>query len=1077
MRAEANTLLAEGRAKELGAIRIGLLGGFSVTVGERKVDQSAWRLRKAASLLKLLALAPDHRLHRERAMDLLWPELGKKAASNNLRQTLHVARRTLHPDPEIASSYLSVSGEQLVMHPHGQLWVDVEAFEEAAGTARRSKDPAAYRAAIELYSGELLPEDRYEEWAESRRQELKRRFFTLLVELAGLYEERGAEEDLAQAVQALQRVLEEEPTNEEAHVGLMRLYALSGSQGEALRQYGRLSEALSSGLGAEPSASTRALREEIAAGRFPGDPTQLPTKPAAPPAEETSGGGVRAHNLPAQRTSFVGREREMLELKRQLAMTRLLTLSGAGGSGKTRLALEVARDLVGAYPDGVWLVELAPLSEEALMPQAVAKALKVPEQPGRSLTEALVDTLREQRLLLVLDNCEHLIESAAQLADALLSSCPHLRVVATSREALSVEGELVWRVDPLSVPSADPDAHRTPVATGELERYGAVRLFVERARLRSPHFALTEENAGAVAQICRRLDGMPLAVELAAARLRALSLEQISQRLEDSLRLLRGDSRSAPQRQRTLRATLEWSYNLLSAEERVLLRRLSVFAGGWTLEAAEEAVGTSEHVGEEDVLELISKLVDKSLVVAEVGARGVERYRLLEPVRQYARERLEESGEAEAFRRWHAEFFLALAQEAAPELTGAQQQAWARRLEADHDNMRAALSWSLEREPETALSLAGALARFWQMRAHFFEGSAWLEAALRQSDRVEAATRAKLSTEAGTFAFYRADFDRAIVLHGEALELYRQVGDDNGVAFALLCLGAQYLEKGDYDSAAPYLEEALAISRRIGDKPNTAGTLHNLAEVERQRGNYERAKSLGMESIALAREIGDKWRVARVVGWVGLAAVWSSDEHDLAEGFLKEALALDRELGSWSYGAFCLEAFAGLAEARGQEARAARLWGAAEAVRINIGAPRPQDDTRLLYESSMAAARAQLGEEAWEEAFAEGMAMSAEEAAEYALSEEVASAAPERPQAGRERDERPTTDPLSAREREVASLLAQGLSNRQIAQTLYLSERTIENHVSKILRKLDLDSRTEIASWATQQRLLAPNRA
>ena len=268
----------------------------------------------------------------------MWPESGKKAASNNLRQTLHVARRTLHPDPEIASRYLSVSGEQLLMCPEGQLWVDVEAFEEAADTARRSKDPAAYRAAIELYSGELLPEDRYEEWAESRRQELRQRFLSLLVELAGLYEERGAEEDLAPAVQALQRVLAEEPTNEEAHVGLMRLYALFGRQGEALRQYGRLSEALSRELGGEPSASARALREEIAAGRFP---ATLPSthEPAGPPTEENRRRGSATHNLPAQRTSFVGREREMLEVKRALAMTRLLTLTGTGGSGKTRLAL------------------------------------------------------------------------------------------------------------------------------------------------------------------------------------------------------------------------------------------------------------------------------------------------------------------------------------------------------------------------------------------------------------------------------------------------------------------------------------------------------------------------------------------------------------------------------------------------------------------------------------------------------------------------------------------------------------------------------------------------------------------
>jgi DNA-binding SARP family transcriptional activator len=377
MRTGANTLLAEAHAKQSGVIRIGLLRGFSVSVGDRKVDENAWRLRKAASLVKLLALAPGHRLHRERAMDLLWPELGLRAASNNLRQTLHVARKTLHPDPKIASRYLSVSGEQLALCPEGQLRVDVEAFEEAADTARRSRDPAAYRVAIELYSGELLPEDRYEEWAESRRQELRQRFLSLLIELAGLYEERGAEEDLALAVQALQRALVEEFTNEEAHVGLMRVYALSGRQGEALGQYVRLSEALSSGLGVEPSASTCILREEIAAGRFQADPSQA----AGPPRRETSG-GAQANNLPAQRTAFVGREREMLEVKRALAMTQLLTLTGTGGLGKTRLALEVASDLVGAYPEGVWLVELAPLSEGKLVPQAVADALQVVERRG-----------------------------------------------------------------------------------------------------------------------------------------------------------------------------------------------------------------------------------------------------------------------------------------------------------------------------------------------------------------------------------------------------------------------------------------------------------------------------------------------------------------------------------------------------------------------------------------------------------------------------------------------------------------------------------------------------------------------
>jgi DNA-binding SARP family transcriptional activator len=444
------------RSKESGAVRIGLLGGFSITVGDRKIDGSAWRLRKAASLVKLLALAPGHRLHRERVMHLLWPDLGLRAASNNLRQALHVARRTLHPDPAVAARYLASWDEQLALCPEGHLSVDVEAFEMTAAAARRAREPAAYRAAIELYSGELLPEDRYEEWAEEKREQLRTTYLILLGELAVLYEERG---EFGPAVETLRRAVAEEPTNEEAHVGLMRLYAVSDRRREALAQYERLRKLLSGQLGTEPNAATQRLRDEIAADGSP--PIRIP--PTHPLQDQRPAADKHAnkHNLPAPRTSFVGREREMLEVKRELAMTRLLTLTGAGGSGKTRLALEVARSLVGAYPDGVWLVELAGLSEEILVPQAVAGALEVPEQSDRTLTDSLVESLRGREMLLTIDNCEHLVAAAANLVDVLLDACPRLRVLATSREALDVAGEVRWPVPTLSVP--DP---RRPLSVG-----------------------------------------------------------------------------------------------------------------------------------------------------------------------------------------------------------------------------------------------------------------------------------------------------------------------------------------------------------------------------------------------------------------------------------------------------------------------------------------------------------------------------------------------------------------------------------------------------------------------------------
>jgi non-specific serine/threonine protein kinase len=843
-------------------------------------------------------------------------------------------------------------------------------------------------------------------------------------------------------------MIKEEPSNEEAHTTLMRLYAVSDRRGEASAQYERFREALSKELGTEPSAPTRLLHEKIATGTF----TTARTSSESLPLQGEPAPGK--HNLPASRTSFVGREREMVEIKRELAMTRLLTLTGAGGSGKTRLALEVARDLVGSYPDGVWLVSLAEHMEGALIPQAVAAALGVPEQPGRPLTEMLVDGLRSREMLLVLDNCEHLIDAAARLLDILLDSCPRLRVLATSREPLGVAGEVRWPIPTLSVPDLQ---HSSTV--GELEGYESARLFVERASDRHPGFALTPDNAEGIAQICYQLDGIPLAMELAAARVGMLSVEQICQRLHESLKLLVGGSRTALRRQLTLRGTMDWSYELLSEQEQNLFGRLSVFAGGFTLEAA-QAVWTGEDLGEEDVLELLSRLVEKSLVIV-TGEEGVPRYRMLEPVRQYAQERLEECGETDVVRRRHAKFFLLLAKEAEPELTGAHQQAWAERLETEHDNLRAALSWSLENEPETALRLAGTLAHFWEIRSRFLEGSRWLEAALRQSGCTEAATRAPVLTEAGTFAWHRGDYERSGMLQREALVLYRQQGDEGGVAFSLMCLGNQQCEQGDDDGAIPFLEEALALSRRIGDKRTLAYTLWNLAEVARHRGDYEQAKTLSLESQALSREMGDKWQLARITGWLGVVTVYSSDDHDAAEGFLKESLGLNREIGSLEYVAYCLEGFAGLAGARAQGARAARLWGAAEALRETISDPlAPADQPE--YDRSMAAARVGLDEGSWEAAFAEGKLMPLEEAVEYALLGEEESTLSTSPV-----PEPPSTNELAnltRREMEVAALVGKGLTNRQIASELVLSERTVDHHVASILKKLGLRSREQVAS-------------
>lgn len=417
------------------------------------------------------------------------------------------------------------------------------------------------------------------------------------------------------------------------------------------------------------------------------------------------------NNLPVQLTTFIGREHQMAEAKRLLATTRLLTLTGPGGTGKTRLSLQMAADVLDAFPDGVWLVELAPLSDAALVPQTVASTWSVREQPGRPLLETLSDYLRAKSLLLILDNCEHLIDACAQLAETLLRACPHLKLLPSSREALGVAGETAYRVPSLSL----PDPHQ-PLSVESLSRYEAAQLFVDRARAVQPHFSLTAHNLSAVAQICQRLDGIPLALELAAARVKLFAVEQIALRLDDRFRLLTGGSRTALPRQQTLRALIDWSYDLLPVAERGALARLSVFAGGWTFGAAEAVIGP-------EALDLLSHLVDKSLVVVDELAEAPEtRYRLLETIRQYARDKLLESGEAPMVRDRHLRHYLLVAEVAEPKLEGPEMLPALNQLEAELDNIRAALEWTLDRSPQAAVQLAARLTFFWQRRGHVPEG-------------------------------------------------------------------------------------------------------------------------------------------------------------------------------------------------------------------------------------------------------------------------------------------------------------------------------------------------------------------
>jgi DNA-binding CsgD family transcriptional regulator/tetratricopeptide (TPR) repeat protein len=560
------------------------------------------------------------------------------------------------------------------------------------------------------------------------------------------------------------------------------------------------------------------------------------------------------------------------------------------------------------------------------------------------------------------------------------------------------------------------------------------------------------------------LDGIPLAIELATTRLGALTVEQVAQRLEVSLDVLKGAGRATDPRHQTLRATLDWSFELLSQPERKLFGRLSVFAGGFSLEAA-EAVGATDDIEQDEVLESLLSLVDKSLVVAEAADNGRMRYRMLEPIRQYGLERLEDSGEIEVVRQRHAEFFLALAEDAEPRLRGPEQAAWFKRLDSENDNLRAALTWLLEQgKGELALRLSGALGEFWHVRGHLEEGRRWLEATLARGD--DAPARIKVLLHAGWMAWEQLDYERSLALSKEALALAREQGDSAATARALYIQGAPSLYQLDFDRAAALFEEAARLQRGVGDVAGLARTIQALGLTATARQDFEHAAELHEESLALAREAGDQIGIIVALG-MGAFAYLGQDDHRRSRDLFREGLELSRSVGSKHGIAFHLHAAAALASTQSQPVRSARLWGAGERLMQDIGTGLGPVE-RYHYGPYVDAARAMLGEATWEEAFAQGRAMSAEEAAEYALSGEVAPV-PEGPPAGRETD-----DPLTRREREVAALVARGFSNRQIAEELHLSERTIENHLANIKRKLGGASRTKIASWATQQRFISP---
>ncbi len=852
---------------------ISLLGVFSITVDDSVIADDAWRLRKAKTLIKLLALAPERRLHVEEAAELLWAGRDPDSARNNLHQAIFAARRALDSIGLDGSRYLELREELILLSPEDPVRIDAVVFEELAAAAREQGEPSAYRSALEGFDAELLPADRYEDWSRERRDSLGQLRLALLAELAEL------ERD---------------------------------------------------------SVPHRA--------------------------------GASRPELPSQLTSFIGRERELAEAATLLRGSRLLTLTGAGGCGKTRLALELAGQHRGDFCDGVWPVELAALGEPELIGPAVAQALDTRLASGRAPEVALAGHIGDRQQLLLLDNCEHLVEPVAHLVEALLRHCPRLTVLATSREPLRVPGEVTWRVPSLSLPRL---AASSPA--GEPIEAESVRLFAVRAGQAAPGFALDEHNTTAISTLCHRLDGMPLAIELAAARVGMLTPAQIVERLDDSLDLLSGGSRTAMTRQQTLRATLAWSFDLLEPDEQTLIRRLAVFAGSFGLRAAEDICADDPLVRHQAVA-LLGALIDKSLVHVEQGP-GDRRYRLLETVRQYAAERLQQAGEREACERRHRDWYIELAESDPTPAGDLPASDRLRRLDLERDNLRAALASALANDPQLALRLAVALWRFWLMRGYLAEGYRWLDASLAAAPE-RTADRARALLAASLMGMRRGVHTRLHEFGAESVAISAELGDHAGMFDAVeLSTGYRTIVSGpaqieallrehetllvdglpaarppvwaahtrgiaawfrrEYPQARQHFELALTragellteprpalwplsyalitvapetgyplhlqeetaiVGRRVGGEAAVAYILGNLAVVDRVEGDFDRAGELIQESLARFQRLADVQGEAFALGALGNLAR-SSGDFERGRELLERSLALRHEVG------------------------------------------------------------------------------------------------------------------------------------------------------------------------------------
>jgi predicted ATPase/DNA-binding SARP family transcriptional activator/DNA-binding CsgD family transcriptional regulator len=1171
---------------ETQGLQIRLLDSPQIAINGHIIQEQAWQ-PMAKGLVLFLAFQPGYRCHRDKIIEAFWPEMPEEKGRNNLHQVVRKARKTFEATlgQPAASAYLRWPDDVLILAAPEDIWVDVTEFQAACKTAQRTKDPRDYEAALALYQGELLPHDGYsawEDWVYMRRKDLRALYLNLLYELAQLYRARG---EVALLIDALRKIVKVEEFPDAALRELLLLYARSGQRHHAIHHYQQVKKRLWEESEAPLEAETTALFQDVWNKQIAIDPRLVVhmeiTTPAPAPIVQRD---VQRTNLPARSDSFIGRQQELEQIQAALAAHRLVTLAGPPGCGKTRLAEQSADMLLDTYADGVWFVDLAPLRDGTRVAQTVADVFGIPEQSNLAPTKALTQALGEKHLLLILDNCEHLPNACAKLSTALLAACPRLSILATSRQALHLPEEYLWKTGSLST----PDPGNLPPFKSLLD-YDAIQLFRERASTASQPFTITPMNSPDIVRICHRLDGSPLAIELAVGRLHSIGLDQMARHLDDVLPLLKTGNRSVAERQQTLNANLDWSYALLTPPQQMLLRRLAVFVGGWTADQAEQVCGW-QPLEARDVLPLLDDLIDQNLVVREKHDEQV-RYRFLEMVRQYSVRKCLEAGERDAQRQRHAACYLQLAEEAEPALRGPEQALWWTRLEYEHNNLRATLHWSLEQPAEeaTGVRLTGAVWRFWQHRGHMVEGQRWLKRTLehhRAGSPAAQAARARALIGAGALTYLLGKTPQAIAFYEEALSLSRSLDDPVGMISALNNLGMIFQYQGKQEQALKHFRDSLTRCRRIDDTWRLGVTLNNLSTLLKDQGNFHEALPLAEECLAVFRQLEDHLHVAGMLNNLGTvllalgdfarataafegslayfrsqqnpmgtidilqslaAAAQRQGKYPQALPLLEEALELSREqqdewgqaiefclFGLCYYGqgntqrawdcyqqslvfsrkleyhqciapalvglgtirttqgayqeatalyqealralqkvtdratlAAALEGRAGLAVAEGQHHHAARLFGAAARIRDDTGAILYPCD-RPAYEQQCVQGRAALGDVIWGQEWTAWQALPDKRliAAALAPEDDGALAALARARGGK------PAHPLTTREQEIAQLVAQRLTDAQIAVRLSCSPRTAEKHVQNIRNKLGLQTREQIATWARERGLL-----